>query len=94
MLVKILCCFIIPIVLISSVSLAAPADEKETDPLVLKKLEEFQDWKFGFFMHWGIYSQWGCMESWPLVEVDKWARPHDLPPWVERNRDFKRFFNV
>ena len=40
----------------------------ETDPLVLKKLETFQDWKFGLIMHWGIYSQWGCIESWPLVE--------------------------
>ena len=72
--------------------LARGADqEKETDPAVLKKLEWFQDQKFGLFMHWGIYSQWGCIESWPLVEVDKWARPDDLPAWVERNKDFARF---
>jgi len=71
---------------------AGPAEAKETDPLVLKKLETFQDWKFGLFIHWGIYSQWGCIESWPLVEVDEWARPDDLRPWVERNKDFQRFF--
>jgi len=67
-----------------------PAD-RETDPLVLKKLEWFQDQKFGFMMHWGIYSQWGCIESWPLVEADKWARPDDLLPWRERGHDFARF---
>ncbi|MCL5278371.1 MAG: alpha-L-fucosidase, partial [Planctomycetes bacterium] len=63
----------------------------ETDPLVWDKLDRFQDWKFGFMMHWGIYSQWGCIESWPLVEADKWARPDDLPPWTERGKDFERF---
>ncbi len=68
-----------------------PADE-ETDPLVWDKLDRFQDWKFGFMMHWGIYSQWGCIESWPLVEVDTWARPDDLPAWVERGKNFNRFF--
>jgi alpha-L-fucosidase len=26
---------------------------KETDPLVLQKLDEWQDWKFGLMMHWG-----------------------------------------
>ncbi len=70
---------------------AAEDGEKETDPAVLKRLEEFQDWKFGFFVHWGVYSQWGCIESWPLVEVDKWARPDDLEAWTERDKDFARF---
>jgi alpha-L-fucosidase len=69
----------------------SPADQ-ETDPLVWDKLDRFQDWKFGFMMHWGIYSQWGCIESWPLVEADPWARPDDLPAWTERGKDFGRFF--
>ena len=30
----------------------------ETDPLVLQKLEQWQDLKFGLLMHWGPYSQW------------------------------------
>lgn len=71
----------------------AAVQDQETDPKVLARLETFQDWKFGFFMHWGIYSQWGCIESWPLVEVDEWARTENLPPWVERGKDFKKFFN-
>jgi alpha-L-fucosidase len=70
---------------------AGPDDAAPRDPLVLAKLEKFQDWKFGLMMHWGIYSQWGCIESWPLVEVDRWARPDDLKPWIERNKDFARF---
>ena len=69
----------------------SPRDQ-ETDPLVLDKLDRFQDWKFGFMMHWGIYSQWGCIESWPLVEADKWARPDGLKAWTERGKDFERFF--
>ncbi|MEZ5197020.1 MAG: alpha-L-fucosidase [Bacteroidales bacterium] len=35
----------------------------ETDPLVLEKLEQWQDLKFGLLMHWGAYSQWGIVES-------------------------------
>lgn len=70
---------------------AAEATECETDSLVLKKLDTFQDWKFGLFVHWGLYSQWGCIVSWPLVEEDKWARPDDLPAWTERGKDFNRF---
>lgn len=38
----------------------------ETDPLVLEKLEQWQDLKFGLLMHWGAYSQWGIVESWSL----------------------------
>jgi len=61
------------------------------DKLLKERLEWFQDLKFGFFVHWGIYSQWGCIESWPLVEEDKWARPDDLKPWIERDKDIERF---
>ncbi|WP_242084346.1 alpha-L-fucosidase [Aestuariivivens sediminis] len=38
----------------------------ETDPLVIKKLEQWQGLKFGLLMHWGTYSQWGIVESWSL----------------------------
>jgi len=71
---------------------AGRSDLWEAYPQWLKdRLEWFQDLKFGLFMHWGPYSQWGCIESWPLVEVDTWARPDDLPAWVERGKDMKRF---
>jgi alpha-L-fucosidase len=65
--------------------------EQELEKRIERRLEWFQDLKFGFFVHWGIYSQWGCIESWPLIEEDKWARPDDLPCWVERGKDMERF---
>lgn len=51
------------------ISQAIYEDERyvpETDPLVLDRLEEWQDLKFGLLMHWGTYSQWGIVESWSL----------------------------
>ena len=56
-----------------------PAAERETDPLVLAKLEWFQDLKFGLLMHWGTYSQWQIVESWSLCPEDE--------NWCERRGD-------
>ncbi|MEN8007435.1 MAG: alpha-L-fucosidase [Candidatus Krumholzibacteriota bacterium] len=42
----------------------------ETDPLVLEKLEQWQDLKFGLLMHWAASSQWGIVESWSLSPED------------------------
>lgn len=43
-----------------------PKDEK-----VRAKLAEWQDLKFGLFMHWGTYSIWGIVESWSLCPEDR-----------------------
>lgn len=51
----------------------------ETDPLVLEKLEQWQDLKFGLLMHWGPYSQWGIVESWSICSEDE--------PWCQRKMD-------
>lgn len=71
---------------LSSLSHAVPAaaqDEPvyvpETDPLVLEKLEQWQDLKLGLLMHWGTYSQWGIVESWSLCSEDV--------PWCRRSID-------
>ena len=40
------------------------------DSLVIKKLAQWQDQKFGLFMHWGPYSQWGVAESWTICPDD------------------------
>ena len=53
--------------------------DTETDPLVLENLEEWQDLKFGFMMHWGPYSQWGVVESWSICSEDE--------PWCKRTMD-------
>lgn len=46
----------------------------ETDPVILKRLEDWKDLKFGFMAHWGIYSQWATVESWGLCSE----------PWIDR----------
>ena len=58
---------------LNSYSQAIYEDERyiqETDPLVLEKLDQWQDLKFGLLMHWGTYSQWGIVESWSLCPED------------------------
>jgi alpha-L-fucosidase len=51
----------------------------ESDPLVLNKLEQWQDLKFGLLMHWGTYSQWGIIESWSICGEDE--------EWIKRFRN-------
>ena len=46
----------------------------DPDTLVQKKLEQWQDLKFGLLMHWGPYSQRGIVESWSICPEDVgWA---------------------
>lgn len=49
--------------------------EPETDSLIDVRLSEWQDLKFGFMAHWGMYSQWGVVESWSICNE----------PWIDRN---------
>jgi alpha-L-fucosidase len=70
----------------------AQEDERyvpETDPLVLQKLEKWQDLKFGLLMHWGPYSQWGVVESWSICSEDEgWCRRKN-PNYVEYKKDYE-----
>ncbi len=67
-------------VLAASLSLLPAQEEKApylppADPLVRQNLDQWQDLKFGLFMHWGTYSQWGIVESWSLCPEDEgWTR--------------------
>ncbi|MCF0206748.1 MAG: alpha-L-fucosidase, partial [Bacteroidales bacterium] len=47
----------------------------ENDSVILKRIDEWQDLKFGFMMHWGMYSQWEVVESWSICNE----------PWIDRN---------
>ncbi|MBP3253153.1 MAG: alpha-L-fucosidase [Bacteroidales bacterium] len=52
----------------------------ETDSLILKAVDEWQDKKFGFFMHWGIYAQEQLVESWSICNeewIDRKNRPYE-----------------
>jgi len=48
---------------------------------VRETLDNWQDLKFGLFMHWGTYSQWGIVESWSLCSEDRtftFVRPEGM----------------
>ena len=55
------------------------------DPLVEKKITEWQDLKFGLFMHWGTYSQWGVVESWSICPEDE--------GWTQRKGPYGATYN-
>jgi alpha-L-fucosidase len=91
-----ICC-----ILSTAISSAEPeaSQERETDSLVLKKLEWFQDQKFGLLMHWGIYSEWGIVESWSICPEDEdWTKrrgPYakDYHSYVTAYENLKTTFN-
>ena len=54
--------------------------EPETDPAILKAIDEWQDKQFGFFMHWGIYAQAQVVESWSVCNeewIDRGGKPYN-----------------
>jgi len=72
----------------------------ETNPLVLAKLEQWQDLKFGLLMHWGAYSQWGIVESWSICpEEYGWcerkmgSNPDNYYAYVKEYEALKNTFN-
>lgn len=76
-------CIIFCISIVSSLT-AHPTQEYRypESPEVLETLKEWQDLKFGLFIHWGTYSQWGIVESWSLlpepIELCYGPRPDSL----------------
>lgn len=97
--------------LILGISLASPAlfsqaiyeDERyvpETDSAVLRKIDAWQDIKFGLLMHWGTYSQWGIVESWSLCpeeygwcERTKGSNPNDYNTYKKEYEALQTTFN-
>lgn len=55
--------------------------EWPTDSLVLQKLDQWQDLKFGVLFHWGLYTVPGIVESWSICseDVDWIKRSYDMP---------------
>ena len=72
---------------------AIAADELETDPKVLEKLEWFEDQKLGLFVHWAFVTQWGCENSSPMYpdrSRDEELREY-IKQWHECGKDMTRF---
>lgn len=90
---------IIIVSLFSADAILAQEEERyvpETDPLVIQKLEEWQDLKFGLLMHWGTYSQWGIVESWSICAEDEgWCRRKnpDYQEYKKQYENLKLSFN-
>ncbi|MGZ3944791.1 MAG: alpha-L-fucosidase [Mucilaginibacter sp.] len=57
-----------------------------TDTAVQHKLAQWQDLKFGLFMHWGPYSEWGVVESWSLCPEDE--------GWTQRKGPYSADYNT
>lgn len=75
-------------------SMAQSDKEPETDPVILDRIGQWQDLKFGFMMHWGIYAQWGVVESWNLCNepwINRNGAPYDL--YKRQYWDLNRTFN-
>ena len=47
----------------------------ETNPVITNRISQWQDLKFGFMMHWGMYAQWEVVESWSICNE----------PWINRD---------
>lgn len=61
----------------------------DPNPAIGKKLEDWQDLKFGLLMHWGAYSQWGVVESWSICPEDlSWATGGRKPGVAENYHDY------
>ena len=56
------------------------------DTAVQKKLAQWQDLKFGLFMHWGPYSDWGVVESWSICPEDE--------GWTQRKGPYSADYNT
>lgn len=95
------------IVLLLNSSLYATAQEHNTskeyawpkDSLVVQKLHQWQEQKFGLLMHWGTYSQWGVVESWSICPEDEgWTQrrgPHSAAytDYVKAYENLQTSFN-
>ena len=65
---------------------------------VRDRIAEWQDLKFGMFIHWGAYSQWGVIESWSLCPDDidwQYKARSDMDYFEYRNKyeGLKKTFN-
>jgi alpha-L-fucosidase len=61
------------------------------EPEVLANLREWQDLKFGLFIHWGIYSQWGIVESWSICPVDvDWIKRPEGSSYFEYVKEYEK----
>lgn len=66
----------------------------ETDPIIINRIEQWQDLKFGFMMHWGFYSQLSVVESWSICN-EPWIGRGGVPytEYVSKYQALNKTFN-
>ena len=70
-------CFFSMLLCFVCITVFAQTDDQqpETDPIITNRISQWQDLKFGFIMHWGMYAQWEVVESWSICNKS----------WINRN---------
>lgn len=62
----------------------------DPDPVIQKRIEAWQDIKFGLLMHWGPYSQWGIVESWSICPEDEdWCVPDTVKDYFAYKKSYE-----
>ena len=86
------------VIALSIMALAASAKDYVTpvEADVRENISEWQDLKFGMFIHWGAYSQLGVVESWSLVPEDiSWImKPRRGMPYYDYVRMYEGLKNT
>src|SRR5574344_1692131 len=68
--------------------------QADTSSIIKNKISQWQNLKFGFLMHWGIYSQWGVVESWSICNeswIDRKNQPYE--PYKQKYFTLNKTFN-
>lgn len=89
------------ILFLTGLRVSAQHDEQiyipDPNPLIQKRIDQWQDIKFGLLMHWGPYSQWGIVESWSICPEDEgWCVPDtvkDYFAYKKRYENLGKTFN-
>ena len=62
----------------------------DPNPLIQKRIDSWQDIKFGLLMHWGPYSQWGIVESWSICPEDEgWCVPDTVKDYFAYKKKYE-----
>jgi len=82
------------ILIVSVLKVSAQHEEQvyvpDPNPLIQKRIDQWQDIKFGLLMHWGPYSQWGIVESWSICPEDEgWCIPDTVKDYFAYKKRYE-----
>lgn len=85
---------VVYILIVPYTLIAQNEQDFETNPVIHNRIDEWQDLKFGFMMHWGFYSQWSVVESWSICN-EPWINRGGVPynEYVSKYQALNKTFN-